>query len=243
MSLFLTITNYIFLFAMLFVIACLPFLIILIALIILKKKIGISFKISGFYQLSDFLFELEDEKIKFEIFIEKIQIKLVWLRIRILISGIKCSCYIKTSSPDPFQSGVQEFNRKLNTLNTFNDSEKVLENIKSKFWSINNNLYNNFNNNLYNNNKNQHLSKRVKNLYDPNGDALKSLDELVEHYPQANRISDIVRKILLFVDIEVSEIQAKIKFEMTKDSTHLVTLGKIIIGVVKGETKVKQFNI
>jgi hypothetical protein len=225
----LTITYSIFLLAMLFVIISLPFLIILIALIIYKKKIGISFKISGFYQLSDFIFVLEDEKIKLEIWIEKIQIKLVWMRIRLLISGFKCGSFIKYTSPEPeisLNSSTRETLTKSKIPHATKKAEKILEDIKNKFWSI----------------SNKQLSKRVKNLYDTHGEALKSLDDLLEQSMSGYRISDLVRKILQFVDIEVNDIQAKIQFELTKDCIHLVSVGKILIGVVKDETKVFKIN-
>ena len=94
------ILNYIFLISFIFIVITLPFLLIFFVFYILSSKFKFTFKINGFYKISNILFEYHNELIKIQLKIEKIELILIWLRLRLLISGIDCQIEIENNHCD-----------------------------------------------------------------------------------------------------------------------------------------------
>ena len=131
--------NLIFIFAGIFILLTIPFLLIILFLNILKLFTKISFKIKNLYSINDLTLSYINEFYSFFIYIENIKIILIWFRFRILIKNLKINLQLtKIENEETFK-----YEKTIKNKN-FNHNISIL---KEKFSEI-------LRNKMYINNKN-----------------------------------------------------------------------------------------
>jgi len=206
----------------------------------MRKKFHLSYKL-GYYKIYDIFFFYENNFLKVEVFIQHIQIKLVWLRIRFSLVGARVITELKTRI-NPHNAGEEKENSNEQLLNDgikkttppipSSDSfmkpsldEKFFEK-KDEFIRILKQLFQKQN---YSN-ENLKYTRIDKNLDSVEGILKNKKNDI-------KLLEKILRNFILLFDIQLKDIKIVLKIEERKFS-HKVSLENVLIGATNMKNKV-----
>jgi hypothetical protein len=199
-----------------------PFIILIIGLYILSKKFKFTYKITGIFEISQIVFEIENDLFKLQFLIDKFKIRLVWLRIRFLFEGVKSVVEINDSILKYRKKS--NFNKTgANDLYLMEEFDEEFEFNKEKFYNI---LFNKF------------LSKNVKakkKLLDKNTVDTIMIDTKFGY------LDKIIKKLSTFIDLSINNLDLIFKIKSRKFYYGLY-FKKLIIGTIKENNKVNYFK-
>jgi hypothetical protein len=222
--------NLLFFLCLIFMIITIPFVIVIIVLSMMKKKFVFYFQF-GFYKITNFIFIYENEIFKIELLIDKIELKLVWFRIRFHISGIKALAEIKTGSLAEFSKGMNldlKNNIKGDELNSFSRSDSM-EFFSEIFLKNKNKFYNLINKSKLCKNAGKSTKFNLNSKYVDH--ILKNKKKNIKFYEK------IIRSMLSYFDVELENVNAVVKLT-DREFYHNVSIGRILAGLVQGKNKV-----
>ena len=223
------ILNIIFIISGAIILITTPFIIISILLYFLSTKLKLTFKITGFYELSNILFAYENNLIKLELKIEKIELILIWLRLRVRICGVQSFIEMNNSH---LLKKIKSMNLKSKKIDDSLSSEiKIDVNLKEKFFLILRELIEK--DSQIKKNKN----KQIRKMKDSNGN-FSGIENLIQD-KRVNYFYFLFKFILTLIDIEIRHVNVVFKLK-ENDGMYGINLAKTILGVVKCSDKVNK---
>ena len=210
--------NLIFIFAGIFILFTIPFLLIILFLNILKLFTKISFKIKNLYSINDLTLSYINEFYSFFIYIENIKIILIWFRFRILIKNLKINLQLtKIENEETFKYEKTTKNK------NFNHNISIL---KEKFSEI-------LRNKMYINNKNGAKLLKINEI--------ENINELINK-KKLNFKDKIIYFLLKLFDINLLSIKFNIKFK-NNNYFNIISIRKILFGFDYSQNKKNEIDL
>jgi hypothetical protein len=209
--------NLIFIFAGIFILFTIPFLIIILLLNILKLFIKISFKIKNLYSINDFTLIYINEFFSFFIYIENIKIILIWFRFRILIKNLKINLQLTKIENE------ETFKYEKTTTKNFNNNISIL---KEKFSEI-------LRNKMYINNKGGAKLLKINEI--------ENINELINK-KKLNFKDKIIYFLFKLFDINLLSIKFNIKFK-NNNYFNIISIRKILFGFDYSQNKKNEIDL
>jgi hypothetical protein len=256
--------NPIFSLSAIFILITFPFILVSVFLYIFSTKFKLTFRITGFYKISDLHFLFENHIIKIDVQVKEIRFKLIWFRLRFSVSGVRSytefkegkllekkhsresSKFNENLNQDP--QGEQGENKNLIIIDEQNENENNTETLQHEqhedlpahaeenFANLKEKFHNILREKFTRLEKNV-LGQTVRILKDTTGKPLNTVDNILSG-KKSNKLDRLIRCLIVLLDVEINNTSSVVKFE-SENFYHEVCLGKVLIGAVRGVEKVR----
>jgi hypothetical protein len=215
--------------AILFIIICIPPILLILFIYYLSGNYNFTFKVTGYLKFKDIHLTLETENMHLDVHVDIFQIYIIWLRLRVYIKGVKCTYKLKGKDLPFLRKDISKSDfidmfviKKKEKSNNY--QLDLLEELKNKFFKILKEKYID---------KHSEENQPVREEY--------GVDSISFLKPaETTRNEKILRNLLSLIDLLIENVD--VNFGLTNlNFYHKVTNRKMILGSIKGINKVKIF--